>query len=368
MKKFLYDVNQDTVLCKEYPFREYEIVADSSIFRYPSLLDVSIIIPCYNVERFLTSCIESLAAQKTQYSFEAIFVNDGSTDGTKEILDQAKKKYPIFQCIHQPNQGCGAARNTGMRKAKGEYLLFVDADDVVSDNYVEALVGCVKASGADLGACAYYSFTENGLRYKEVQWPKNVKTSEITGTSWGKIFRRTLFDRLLWPSGRYQDTILSYLVFPKVNQLVTTNDCTYGYRSSLQNTTNAGRKSAKALDTLYITAQVLRCMEKLKLEDWLYTLEGHDLLVNQFYLNQCRIQQLSENIQKEVFRLQCEYYREMDQHAAGKHRYDSRLYALALRKNSMVLGNCAVKLEKANKALRIVSSRLSRLLRRGETQ
>ena len=364
MSKRLYDEKLDTVLCKEYPFREYEIVTDQSIYLRPPQLDVSIIIPCYNVEHFLPGCIESLAAQKTQYAYEVILVNDGSTDGTKEILDRAALQHPVFQCIHQDNQGCGAARNTGMRNARGEYLLFVDSDDVVSELYVEALVDCVKKADAEMGVCSYYSFAENGLRYKQVEWPRDVKTAELNGTCWGKIFRRELFDYLLWPSGRYQDTILSYLVYPRVRRVAVTNRCTYGYRSSMQNTTNAGRKSAKALDTLYITSQVLSQMQRLGLEGWLNTLEGHDLLINQFYLNQCRVQRLPERVRQEVFRLQCAYYQEMEQPASGGHRYDSGLYARALRTNSMRLANCAVRLEKANKALRIVSGRAAALLRR----
>ena len=365
MNGVLYDENLDSVLREEYAFHDCDIFSAESIYRYPPEIDVSIIIPCYNVERFLPSCIESLAAQKTQYTYEVILVNDGSKDATKDILDAAALRYDVFRCIHQSNQGCGGARNEGLRNARGKYLMFVDADDIVSADYVEALVDCVKAIDADMGVCAYYSFDDaSGRKYKKVEWPQNVKIGDVNGTAWGKIYRRELFEQLLWPSGYwYQDTISAFLIFPRVKKIAVTNKCTYGYRSSMQNTTNTSKKSSKALSTLYITSLVLRHMENFGLSDWLYTLEGHDRLVNQFYLNQCRIQRLPENCRKEVFRLQNKYYQAMSSHATGKHRYDSRLYAWALRNNNAAMGELAVKLEKVNKALRIVSARAALVLR-----
>ena len=365
--KALYDEKQDTIFREVYPYHECPIISETSIYRNPPEIDVSIIIPCYNAERFLPGCVESLAAQKTQYAYEVIMVNDGSTDGTKDILEAAARRHGPFQCIHQANQGAGAARTRGMREARGQYLIFVDADDVVSDNYVEALVDCVKSSGADLGACAYYAFSENGVRYKKVEWPRDITTGNLNGTPWGKIYHRDLFDRLIWPSGYWhQDTILAFLVFPRVKKTAATNKCTYGYRSNSQNITNSSRKSNKALDTLYITSLVLDHMKCIGVEDWLYTLEGHDRLVNQFYLNACRIRHLPDSCGRELFRLQSGFYRDMGRHAGGKHRYDSPLYAWALRKDNRALANLAVKLVKVNKALHIASTRAAMLLRRGQ--
>ena len=364
--KTLYDMEKDSIFNKLHPYHECPIVTAESIYRNPAEIDVSVIIPCYNAETFLPSCIESLASQQTRYTYEVILVNDGSTDGTKDILEDAASRYAPFHCIHQVNQGAGAARNRGMSEARGEYLIFVDADDIVSVNYVDALVDCVKTTGADLGACAYYAFKENGATYKKVEWPKTITTGNLNGTPWGKIYHRKLFDRLLWPSGYWhQDTILAFLVFPRVKKLASTNKCTYGYRSNAQNITNSSRKSNRALDTLYISSLVLSQMKALGVEDWLYTLEGHDRLVNQFYLNSCRIRHLPEECASELFRLQSEFYHAMKHHAGGKHRYDSPLYARALRKSDLAMAKRAVKLVNVNKALHIASTRAAMLLRRG---
>ncbi len=166
MSVVLYDEKQDSLFKKLYPFHDCEIISKESIFRYSIQIDVSIIIPCYNVERFLPSCIESLVSQQTNYSYEVIFVNDGSQDSTKEILDDAARRYPFFKCIHQSNQGAGAARTEGMRNAKGRYLMFIDADDIVSADYIEMLAYSITICDADMGFCADYFFTVKGFRYK----------------------------------------------------------------------------------------------------------------------------------------------------------------------------------------------------------
>ena len=366
MKTVLYDEKRDSILCRAYPYHDCEVVPDGPVFIEPAQIDASVIVPCYNAERFLPECIESLAGQKTQYSYEVILVDDGSTDGTKELVDEAAEQFSVIRGIHQENQGSGAARNQGMRNARGEYLLFVDADDKPSSNYIEELVGCVKSSGADMGICSYYSFHENGVLYKTVEWPRDVKTVEINGTPWAKIFRRELFERLLWPSGYWhQDTILAFLVFPRVKQVAVTNRCTYGYRSNRQNVTHSSKKFSKALSTLYLTSIILNHLEDFGLADWLETLEGHDRLVNQFYINQCRLKQMPQECQDEVFRLQSEYYGKITLREHGKHHYDSPLYAAALKKKSTSLWRPAVKLEKACKGLNLISYRASTILRRG---
>ena len=351
MRTPLYAPVPGDVLNETHPFRESGFLSKESIFLYPPEKDVSIIVPCYNAERFLPGCIASLAAQETGYRYEVILVDDGSKDGTGELIAKAAREDPVFEHMRQENQGAAAARNTGMRHARGEYLLFVDADDVVSPGYVEALMQCVRAAGADLGVCAWYSFTGEDRRYKNVQWGKDVSTRDLNGTPWGKAFHRKLFEHLLWPAGYwYEDTVLAFLVYPRVEKIAATNACSYGYRSSMQNATHTGRKSDKALDSLYITELTLRGAEEMGLGAWLESREGQERLLNQFYLNQRRIQRLPRPCRNEVFRLQSACARRM----ALKAECDSPLYALALRKGSPALGEAAVRLEKAGKAMRLL--------------
>ena len=369
MRMPLYDPQTDRVLSPVYPFHECAFLTPESIYRHPPELDVSVVVPCYNAERFLPGCLESLAAQQASCSYEVILVDDGSWDRTGELLEKAAAENSLFRCLRQENGGAAAARNAGMREARGEYLLFVDADDVVSPNYVQALLDCARAGDAYLGVCAYYSFTGEGKHYKTVRWDRKVGTADLNGTPWGKLFHRKLFDRLLWPSGYwYEDTVLAFLVYPRVHRIASTNLCEYGYRSSVENATHTGRKSVRALDSLYITDLVLRAMEDLRLEAWLDSAEGQERLINQFYLNQCRIQNLPSACRREVFRLQSAYTRQLLTSADRPRRFDSALYAEALWKNSAELGETAVRLEKAGKALRLVKNQAAGLLRGKKTE
>ena len=93
--------------------------------RVPS---VSVIIPVYNVEAYVERCIESVAAQ-TCADFEALLVDDGSPDGSGAILERWARRDPRFRVLHKENGGLSSARNAGMDAARGDYLLFVDADD-----------------------------------------------------------------------------------------------------------------------------------------------------------------------------------------------------------------------------------------------
>ena len=89
MRKPLYDPQTDRVLSPVYPSHECEFVTRESIFRHPPELDVSVVVPCYNAERFLPGCLESLAAQQASCSYEVILVDDGSWDRTGELLEKA---------------------------------------------------------------------------------------------------------------------------------------------------------------------------------------------------------------------------------------------------------------------------------------
>ena len=96
-------------------------------------VNVSVIVPVYNVEKYLRACLDSVLQQDLE-SFEVIAVNDGSTDSCADILLEYSKKYDNLKVITQENQGLGGARNTGIQVAEGEYLLFLDSDDTLSTN------------------------------------------------------------------------------------------------------------------------------------------------------------------------------------------------------------------------------------------
>ena len=124
------------------------------------MLKYSVIIPVYNVKEYLSDCIDSVLAQSIS-DYEVILVNDGSTDGSGELCDQYAEKYPQIHTVHQQNQGVSVARNTGLEKATGEYVLFLDSDDWWEPNLLE-LLNPVTEKAPDLVEFGYKTINADG--------------------------------------------------------------------------------------------------------------------------------------------------------------------------------------------------------------
>lgn len=129
--------------------------------------DISVIVPVYNTESYLKKCIESIINQ-TFRNIEIILVDDGSTDTSAEILaDYALRDNRII-VIHQENQGLSAARNAGMRSAKGEYIMFVDSDDWIDANTCEKAISAARTSFADIVMWTYVREYQSSSRITEM--------------------------------------------------------------------------------------------------------------------------------------------------------------------------------------------------------
>ena len=122
--------------------------------------DVEIIVPCYNVEKYVEECISSIISQKTKYSFFVTIINDGSTDNTGKLLEKYEGQNGI-KVINQQNKGFSGARNTGISQAHGRYLLFVDSDDVLLPNAVENLMFLAEKTNADVVDSGHIRFADN---------------------------------------------------------------------------------------------------------------------------------------------------------------------------------------------------------------
>ena len=116
---------------------------------------VSVIVPVFNVEKYLDKCIESLIKQKLK-DIEIILVDDGSTDLSGKICDEWKTKDSRIQVIHKKNGGLSDARNVGVELAKGKYIGFVDSDDYVSDDMFQILYQNIEKENADISICGMY--------------------------------------------------------------------------------------------------------------------------------------------------------------------------------------------------------------------
>ena len=116
------------------------------------MITVSIIIPVYQGKSYLKRCIDSVLAQSCQ-EYEIILVDDGSTDGSAEICDEYAEKQKTITVIHKENGGLSSARNAGLEIASGEYVMFIDADDVVHSKMLETELKVLKEENADIFIC-----------------------------------------------------------------------------------------------------------------------------------------------------------------------------------------------------------------------
>lgn len=210
---------------------------------------ISIIVPVYQVKKYLGECVESLRNQ-TYTNLEIFLVDDGSTDGSGELCDQYAAKDDRIRVVHQENQGPSAARNAGLDRAKGEYIAFVDSDDVVLPDFIEILYELTGKYHADIAACAYVKcFTENLAEVKEWQngkewcmsseqmlrqWHGRYKKLETI--AWNKLYRKYVFDAgkargIRFPVGRkLEDVLTSHLIVANAKRIALTMRGLYLYR------------------------------------------------------------------------------------------------------------------------------------------
>ena len=180
---------------------------------------LSMVVPIYNVAPYLPDCLTSIANQ-VHRDLEVILVDDGSTDDSGAIAAEWAARDPRFRLVTQPNRGLGAARNTGVEHATGDYLMFVDSDDVLPSYAAELLVSTVEQTGSDFAAGNAYRLNSKGVRPSPLHRAPFARTRLRTHvsrqpellsdrTAWNKVFRREFWDsrQLRFPEGvLYEDT------------------------------------------------------------------------------------------------------------------------------------------------------------------
>ena len=165
-------------------------------------VDLSIIIPCYNNAPYLRGCLDSVLGQKTGYSFEAVVIDDGSTDETPEIL-KAYAANPRVRLLRQENQGHSGARNAGLSVCRGKYLLFHDSDDTLLPGSIQALLDCAFQNDADIAIGGYVCKDAAGNVTPGKTYSAGPVTDRqrIPGMTCGKAFRRRSWAKIQFPLG-----------------------------------------------------------------------------------------------------------------------------------------------------------------------
>lgn len=179
-------------------------------------VSVSVIVPVYNVEKYLDECLSSLVNQ-TLSELEIIVVNDGTKDNSQSIIDHYVKQYPnkVVSLIKE-NGGLGDARNYGIPYAKGEYIGFVDSDDIVHLEMYEKMFNKAKLEDSDLVLCDLEYFYETSSEKMVKEGLVQIENIDVNKTvflsplfAWNKLYRKSLFieSGLKYPVGLWYEDI-----------------------------------------------------------------------------------------------------------------------------------------------------------------
>ena len=205
---------------------------------------ISVIIPVYNVEAYLPECLSCLHTQ-TYRNLEIILIDDASDDTSGQLCDAYAATDTRAKVIHQPHAGLSAARNRGVAVSTGEYLCFIDSDDVVAPDYAEYLFSLLRDADADMSMARYAGFTDIAPTMAAGADPYAVHTYTgrqavclllgddhiVSTVVWGKLYRRSLFDGGVFPEGRKnEDEAVSYRLYWNASRVVFSDRPLYGYR------------------------------------------------------------------------------------------------------------------------------------------
>lgn len=203
---------------------------------------ISVIVPIYGVEEYLSKCIDSIINQ-TYKNLEIILVDDGSPDKCPDICDAFKKKDERIKVIHKKNGGLSDARNAGLDIAHGDYLVFVDSDDWIENTMVEHLLSTCKKYDVEMVTCARYITDGQSTSAVAFDGPEKVYTAEealteiLSGKSmdvaaWDKIYARNLFAEIRFPVGENnEDIAVFYKLIELSGRVAHTGTTEYFYRS-----------------------------------------------------------------------------------------------------------------------------------------
>ena len=244
--------------------------------------EISIIVPVYRVEKYLNECIDSILAQ-TFADFELILVDDGSPDSCPALCDAAAAKDSRIRVIHKPNGGVSTARNAGLDAACGNWIGFVDSDDVIDKTYYEKLYRAAKKCGTKITVSNILYLEADGSVsvYKDLPLRDEVLTREecahrIRLTPMAhvttKLYRREIFDQIRFPAGRlYEDAYILPDVLEEITEMACVAEPLYHYRI---NSTNNGimhrRVTLKNLEEIDTNDVMLRCALKYGKKDAAY--------------------------------------------------------------------------------------------------
>lgn len=205
-------------------------------------MELSVIVPVYNVEQYLQECLDSICMQWVE-GIEVILVDDGSTDLSAKICDEYVDKYPYISVIHQSNKGLGGARNSGTIASKGTYIAWIDSDDIIAPEWAENILGIIQKYSPDVIVYDMYRFgngrlsnivygRKEGFIESELFLEDVVRDIRIKSFVWHKIVRREFCEKALFVEDKLplEDYEMIYRLLFSVNSVYYLPQKLYGYR------------------------------------------------------------------------------------------------------------------------------------------
>ena len=225
---------------------------------------ISVIIPVYNVENYLGRCFRSVEKQ-TYKNLEIILVDDGSTDASGKLCDQYAKHDQRVKVIHQKNGGLSSARNAGLKIAKGDFITFLDSDDLLGSNdYIEKLYASLENTKSDIAVCAIKELRAK----KELDYGQNYQPETMdaeTGlkrmlneqgfnvSAYAKLYHKRLWKKIKFPEDKlHEDLGTTYKLFMKAKQIVYLPEIKYLYIRR-QDSIASSKFTSRRLDILELT-------------------------------------------------------------------------------------------------------------------
>ncbi len=231
---------------------------------------VSVIIPVYNVERYLRECVDSVLGQSYE-NIELILVDDGSTDGSGTICDEYAGRDSRVRVFHQSNGGQSVARNAALDVARGDWVMFVDSDDAITGNAIEMLLTAAVNSKSDISMGSFISAespigfnSESASRFIKMSGAEACErvlyqTDENRGlivSAWGKLFAKEAIDRFRFTPGiLYEDLELVPRILASINQTVCLSSVIYFYRTNSES--SLGRFNSRRFDVLDVCDRLM---------------------------------------------------------------------------------------------------------------
>lgn len=225
---------------------------------------ISVIVPVFQVEKYLEKCISSILNQ-TYHNLEIIIVDDGSTDNCPIICDKFQAVDTRIKVIHRRNGGLSQARNDGLMLAKGDFISFVDSDDWIESNMYEVLMSALIESCADIAVCNYQNDyeTKNNIQCNMESYEKKEYTSEealkliinsdgyIKSFVWNKLYRKSILPETNFPKGKiYEDTLWTTKTIGNAKLIVCINCHLYHYQYRIDSLSHNNQQIARRIQDM----------------------------------------------------------------------------------------------------------------------